>query len=80
MAALPSFVPISNNPNLIRDTKSHAIVNRDKNALSRAKAQKETVVKLRKKTENLETEVKTLRDEFDNLKRLVMNTCSTDGK
>ncbi len=70
---MKEVLSIKNNPTLVREIHSKSIVNTDKAGLVRAQKQKESFVSLRKKSEEMETEIGTLKSQFQELNVLVKN-------
>ncbi len=55
------YIPIENNPGLVRDPFSRAIINKDVNALNNAKLRKNALTEMHLKMEKTNSEVKELK-------------------
>ena len=71
MAQLPSYVNITGDDTLVRDTHSMGILNMNKHALEEAKTRHRLAMDKLAEERRKETELNTLRKEVDELKMLV---------
>ena len=67
------FLQVEDNADLVRDTRSHAIVNRNRSAYSMAKRRAEEAQQQRDEIRNATREIKSLKSEMHEIKSLLIN-------
>ena len=65
------YLQVEDNPDLVRDTKSHAIVNRNTGAYERAKKRAEEAQRSRDEIRNATREINSLKSEMHEIKHLL---------
>lgn len=65
------YIPVEGNPSLVRDTKSGAIINIDKNEIQKARLRKESRKKKEEELEELKNQVVQINDDLSEIKELL---------
>lgn len=65
------YIPVEGNPSLVRDSKSGAIINIDKNEIALARLRKQKKKQKDEKLENLELQVNKLNNDISDIKELL---------
>jgi hypothetical protein len=71
---VPAYLPITGNPNLMRDTRSHGIVSSDRNGPIAIKAQRQNILNMKKGLVEAQNQIQTLKQDLDELKKFVYSS------
>ena len=78
MSELQRYVPVEGHTDLVRDTNSHAIVNRNRSAYELAKKRAADAQRQRDEIRNTTREINTLKSEMHEIKKLLKQIVSKD--